>query len=141
MLIAAIEKSSVKNKFSYLTTEYFWVYVGPNKIFLGMALQYNIRRNLVKFWLRSPQVPHLCLRLSGRNILCCACSYPLVPFKLRSLRRGYCWQLIASKIPATSSSIAGKIKGLKISFCLKLMPNFECEEVTGNYLLIFFIPF
>ena len=43
------------------------------------------------------------------------------------------WQLIASNVPSTSSNIAGKIKGLKISFCLILMPNFECEEVILSF--------
>ena len=36
-------------------------------------------------------------------------------------------------IPSTSSNIAGKIKGLKIPFCLILMPNFECEEVNLSF--------
>ena len=40
---------------------------------------------------------------------------------------------IASNIPSTSSNIAGKIKGLKISFCLILMLNFECEEVNLSF--------
>ena len=56
-----------------------------------------------------------------------------VPFELGCSRRGYCWQLIARNIPSTSSNIAGKIKGLKISFCLILMPNFKCEEVNLSF--------
>ena len=53
--------------------------------------------------------------------------------KLGCSRRGYCWQLIASNIPSTSSNIARKIKGLEISFCLILMPNFEFEEVNLSF--------
>ena len=36
----------------------------------------------------------------------------------------------SSNIPSTPSNIAGKTKGLKISFCLILMPNFECDEFS-----------
>ena len=53
---------------------------------------------------------------------------------------GYCWQLIASNIPSTPSNIAGKIKGLKISFCLSLMPNFECDEVNLSFNFSLFLP-
>ena len=51
-----------------------------------------------------------------------------------------CWQLIASNIPSTPSNIAGKIKGLKISFCLILMPNFECDEVNLSFKFSLFLP-
>ena len=36
--IAAIEKFSVKKFFSYLPTQYFWVYVSPNEDFFKVGL-------------------------------------------------------------------------------------------------------
>ena len=66
--------------------------------------------------------------------------WQFVPFNLGCSRRGYCWHLIASNIPSTPSNIAGKIKGLKISFCLILMPNFECDEVILSFNFSLFLP-
>ena len=67
------------------------------------------------------------------RILMATSKGQFVPFKLGCSRRGYCWQLIASNIPSTSSNIAGNIKGHKTSFCLSLMSNFECEEVNLSF--------
>ena len=83
---------------SYLTTQFFWVYVGPNKDILGMALQYNIWKNLgiicnyyccrlisnqtTKFLFPAKIATGTALIYAwgcrDGNILGCACSCPLV---------------------------------------------------------------